>query len=316
MADVKWIKITTTMFEDEKIDFIESLPESDAILIIWIKLLAQAGKINSNGFIFLTEQIPYTEEMLAHKFRRSLSVVQLALQTLKRLEMIQFDDSGFLRISNWEKHQNIEGLDKIREQTRKRVAKHRENQRSLPSNVTVTQSNATEEEREEELELDIDIDKELLKETEKKISSSSPTTKPVDNFSKDENLAKVAILFEQNGFGTINYIVKEILIELLELYSVEWIDNAMKKAVEANKRSIGYVKGILKNWHAGGGMKLEPDKKNLPKAPSAKKTRFHNLESRTAKYTPDEINKKVEEIAERKKKELRENRKREVIENE
>jgi len=138
----------------------------------------------------------------------------------------------------------------------------------------------------------------------------------VDNFSKDENLAKVAILFEQNGFGTINYTVKEILIELLELYSVEWIDNAMKKAVEANKRSIGYVKGILKNWHAGGGMKLEPDKKNLPKAPSAKKTRFHNLESRTAKYTPDEINKKVEEIAERKKKELRENRKREVIENE
>ena len=163
MADVKWIKITTTMFEDEKIDFIESLPESDAILIIWIKLLAQAGKTNSNGFIFLTEQIPYTDEMLSHKFRRSLNVVKLALQTLKQLEMIEYDDSGFLRISNWEKHQNIIGLEKIREQTRKRVAKHRENQKGLTSNVTVTQSNETDI----DIDIDIDIDKEIDKDKDK-----------------------------------------------------------------------------------------------------------------------------------------------------
>ena len=102
------------MFSDEKIDFIESLPEADAILVMWIKLLTQAGKTNANGFIFLTEQIPYTEEMLAHKFRRQLSTVKLALETLKRLEMIEYDDDGYLRISKWDKHQNIEGLDKIK----------------------------------------------------------------------------------------------------------------------------------------------------------------------------------------------------------
>ena len=121
MGQVRWIKITTNMFEDEKIDFIESLPECDAILIIWIKLLTQAGKTNANGYIFLTEQIPYTDEMLAHKFRRPLNTVKLALNTLKKLEMIDFDNEGYLKISNWEKHQNIEGLDKIREQTRKRA---------------------------------------------------------------------------------------------------------------------------------------------------------------------------------------------------
>ena len=60
MSEIKWIKITTGMFQDEKIDYIESLPEADAILIIWIKLLTLAGKCNSNGFIFLTENIPYT----------------------------------------------------------------------------------------------------------------------------------------------------------------------------------------------------------------------------------------------------------------
>jgi len=152
------------MFEDEKIDFIESLPESDAILIIWIKLLTLAGKCNSNGFIFLTEKIPYTEEMLAHKFRRPLSTVKLAMETLVRLEMIEMGTDGYLKIKNWEKHQNIDGLDKIREQTRKRVAKHREKQKLLQEcnvtgNATVTDGNATE--LEEELEEDIDIEEEV-----------------------------------------------------------------------------------------------------------------------------------------------------------
>ena len=153
MAEVLWIKITTTMFEDEKIDFIESLPEGDTILIVWIKLLTQAGKINSNGFIYLTENIPYTDDMLAHKFKRPITIIRLALSTLKKLEMIEYDNDGFLKISNWEKHQNIEGLEKIREQTKKRVAKHRKLKQlkasNDTSNVTVTHSNET----------DIDIEK-------------------------------------------------------------------------------------------------------------------------------------------------------------
>jgi len=156
VAEVKWIKITTNMFEDEKIDFIESLPESDAILVIWIKLLTLAGKCNANGFIFLTESIPYTYEMLAHRFRRPLNTVKLALKTLSELQMICFEkDSNYLKITNWEKHQNIAGLEKIREQTRKRVARHRAKQAltgNVTCNATVTQSNAT------DIELDIDID--------------------------------------------------------------------------------------------------------------------------------------------------------------
>lgn len=173
MAEVKWIKITTSMFEDEKIDFIESLPEADTILIIWVKLLTLAGKCNSNGFIFLTEKIPYTEEMLAHKFRRSLNTVKLALETLAKLEMIELDNGGFLKITNWEKHQNVEGLDKIREQTRLRVAKHRESKKlkqledgesNVTCNVTVTEGNAIEGEEEGEEDIDIDIEEDIDKE--------------------------------------------------------------------------------------------------------------------------------------------------------
>lgn len=156
MSGIKWIKITVSMFDDEKIDFIDSLPEADAILVIWIRLLTLAGKCNAGGYIFLTEKIPYTDEMLAHKFRRPLNIVRLALETFKKLGMVEQEQDGRYYISNWEKHQNIEGMDKIREQTRKRVASHREKTKLLEcnvtSNVTVTQSNA--------LDIDIELDKE------------------------------------------------------------------------------------------------------------------------------------------------------------
>ena len=49
MADVKWIKIATDIFDDEKILLIESLPEADSIIVIWFKLLCLAGKQNNSG---------------------------------------------------------------------------------------------------------------------------------------------------------------------------------------------------------------------------------------------------------------------------
>lgn len=129
MADVKWIKLSVNMFDDEKIKLIEQMPDADALLVVWIKLLSQAGKTNASGYIYLNENIPYTDEMLAAIFNRPLSVIRLALQTFKNFGMIEIDEQSFISIANWEKHQNIDGLAKIREQNRKRVAEHRKRKR-------------------------------------------------------------------------------------------------------------------------------------------------------------------------------------------
>lgn len=158
------------MFEDEKIRLIEQMPDADTILIIWVKLLAQAGKTNASGYIYLSENIPYTEEMLAAIFGRPINTIRLALKTFQDFGMIEIDEDDFISISNWEKHQNIDALEKIREDTRKRVAKHRQKQKEKKQqkmlhvtekeeekplnnneqnscNVTVTESNEQEEER-------------------------------------------------------------------------------------------------------------------------------------------------------------------------
>ena len=144
MAEVKWIKITTDMFDDEKIRLIESMPEGDAILVTWIKLLTLAGKTNDSGTIYLTETIPYTEDMLSTICRRPLQIIRLALQTFEKLEMIAIEN-GIINIVNWEKHQNIERLQQIREQTRTRVARFREKQRLLSEPVTLRNAEVTQQ---------------------------------------------------------------------------------------------------------------------------------------------------------------------------
>jgi len=167
MSCVKWIKITTDIFDDEKILLIESLPEGDSIIVIWFKLLCMAGKQNNSGIFVMNDRMPYTTQMLATIFRRKESTVEMALNVFEQYGMIEIINDT-ITIPKWEYHQNIDTLDRIREQTRERVAKHRERQSQKmlsdssekDSNVTVTLRNANvthiEEDKEEEEDKDKD----------------------------------------------------------------------------------------------------------------------------------------------------------------
>jgi predicted phage replisome organizer len=181
--DIKWIKIATNVFSDEKIMLIEQMPEADTMIVIWFKLLCMAGKENNLGVFIMGGRIPYTDEMLSTIFRRPLATVRLALSTFEAFGMVEIiaDQYGndVYTIPNWEKHQNADGMDKIREQTRQRVAKHREKQRLAigcnddpAGNVTVTlpvtQCNATEKEKEEDKE---EEKKKKKKKTKKPLSA-------------------------------------------------------------------------------------------------------------------------------------------------
>ena len=127
MPAIDWIKITTTMFDDEKIQLIEKMPDSDTILVIWIKILTLAGKCNASGHLLLSERIPYNDEMLATIFRRNVTSVRMALEVFQKFGMIELEETIY--ITNWGRHQNIESLDRVREQNRLRQAKHKENKK-------------------------------------------------------------------------------------------------------------------------------------------------------------------------------------------
>lgn len=174
MADVKWIKITTDMFDNRKIKHLRKLPEGNSIVLIWVMLLTMAGRCNANGIIFLTENIPYTPKMLADELDFEESTIQLALNALEQLNMI-VTDNGFFTIAGWGEYQNVEGMEKVREQNRIRQKNWYDRQKALPNvipNVSITQPNAT------DIDKEIDIDTDIEKERDGYITADEPPTAP------------------------------------------------------------------------------------------------------------------------------------------
>lgn len=153
MAEIKWIKITTDMFDNRKIKHLRRLPDGNSIVLIWVMLLTMAGRCNSSGMIFLTENIPYTPKMLADELDFEENTVQLALNALEQLNMI-VTDNGFFSIAGWDEYQNIEGMEKIREQNRIRKQRQREKEKLLlsDSNVKSRDSHATDKEEDKDKE--------------------------------------------------------------------------------------------------------------------------------------------------------------------
>lgn len=311
--EVKWIKITTNMFEDEKIDYIESLPEADTILMIWIKLLTLAGKVNDGGLIYLTAEIPYTDQMLAHRFRRPIATIQLALLTFQKLGMIELDAKNYIKIVNWEKHQNIEGLDKIREDTRKRVQKHRakkaleakkakEEQGSnsdtiedtesvteeaetgnVTGNVTVTHGNALEREEEREEESEIEKELELEKDLERERDIDLDTDKDLD---KEKELGV------REPKGSSYHSDQRQAVDRPPKKDPEGSLSPLKgdAPVGTPKPKGDFLQQVTDRWNS-----LDP---NIPKVLAINQgtKRIKNLRARYHQYGPDAIFKAIDNI--------------------
>ena len=161
MENVKWIKICTDIFDDEKMVLIESMPEADGIIVCWFKLLCMAGKQNNSG-VFMFNKIAYTDKMLATIFRRPLSLVKKALETFVSFGMVEIVDNVYT-IPNWGKHQSLDRIEERNEYMKKYMREYRAKQKGIVNNENTdeTDDNAckvnskvnvsvVEEEREEE----------------------------------------------------------------------------------------------------------------------------------------------------------------------
>ncbi len=162
MAEVKWIKITTDIFDDEKIILIESLPDAYAIITVWFKLLCFAGKQNNSGVFMMNNRIAYTDKMLSTIFRMKESTVQLALKVFNDFGMIELVD-GVITIPNWGKHQSLDKMEERNEYMRKYMQEYREKQKALTdvNSVNVNSKanvNSIEEDRDKDKEEDKERD--------------------------------------------------------------------------------------------------------------------------------------------------------------
>ena len=156
MAEVKWIKIATDIFDDEKILLIESMPDSYAIITAWFKLLCLAGKQNNDGVFIMNDRIAYTDKMLATIFRMKETTVKLALDTFEQFGMIEKID-GAITIPNWGKHQTLDAYEKKKARDRKYQAARRARQKALISKSSDASSESSSDVAVSDKEEDKDI---------------------------------------------------------------------------------------------------------------------------------------------------------------
>lgn len=235
MAEVKWIKITTDIFDDEKILMIESMPSADSIIVIWLKLLTFAGKQNNDGVFLMSNRIAYTDEMLACIFRRDVNLVRLALKTFEQFGMIEIVE-GVVTIPNWGKHQTLDAYEKKKIRDRERIAKKRAEQKALiavsPDKSHDKSPDVAFSDKEEEKELDID---------------------------KENNRVKVNAVSTAVNCQQIIDLYHSICISYPKIRS---ISNARRKAINArlNTYSLDDFRTVFENAEASSFLKGSNDR--------------------------------------------------------
>ena len=227
MSAISWIKLSVNIFDDEKIRLIRSMPEGDAIMLIWIQLLCLAGKTNDGGSVYVGQHMYYTDEMLSTICNQPLATIRLAIKTFNNFEMISLADDGLITIENWEKHQNIEGMERAREQARirKQRQREREKQKKLGvCHVTSRDGHATDIDR----DIDRDIDGDMIS------ISSSQIQKIIDLWnSLDVNIPKLTAL----NTGTNRY---KMLVARIREYDFDTVCRAIDN-IKQSRFLQGYV---------------------------------------------------------------------------
>lgn len=252
MADVGWVRLSTGLFDNPKIKILEMNENGDAFVSLWLRLLCLAGRANDNGMVYVTEGVAYTPDILAAMTGKDVEVITEALELFRKLNMIAVDDGGYIEILGWQKHQNIEGLAKIRTQTKERVKRYREKKKNQSNadvlddvtlcNVTcnddVTLRNATEKRREE-------------KNRKEKDDYHHPKRNGDD---EEKAHTEIFALWEKNMMP-LTPIVGEKLQALLGEVGEAAVEQGILAAVEHGARNFAYVQTVARNYVSGNSKK-------------------------------------------------------------
>ena len=293
MCAVEWIKLNLGMFDNAKLKIINSMPEKDLINYVWIRLLIQAGKINDSGKIYINKDLPYTVETLSIVLDRSTNDVKNALDTLCKLNMIVINDKKIIKIKNWAKYQNIDSLEKTREQAKLRMRKMRAKKNEEENNSYVTVTNK----KETEIERDNNKNENNKNENkEKEIENKDNIVTLEDKKIEKVNESAMDILnYYEKLIGKVGVFKIESIARVIDMHGEKNVRSAIDMAIEAGKINMRYVNGILKNW-AKEGYPEEGGTFNGVNGSIKNGSKFENFESKEPRKLTAEEKRKSKEL--------------------
>ena len=248
MADVGWVRLSTRLFENRKIKYLLNQPKGAELVLLWVHLLCAAGTVNDGGRVYISQNVMYTSQSLAADFGVPKTVADKALTLFQDLELIEIDSDGCIQILGWEKHQNVTGLEKIREQNRLRKQKQRQCDKSRnvdedmsrDSHVTECDKsrNVTQQRREE-------------KNRKEKDDYHHPKRNDDD---EEKTHTEIFALWEKNMMP-LTPIVGEKLLALLGEVGEAAVEQGILAAVEHGARNFAYVQTVARNYVSGNSKK-------------------------------------------------------------
>lgn len=262
MADVGWVRLSTRMFENRKIKHLLNQPKGAELTLLWVRLLCLAGTINDNGRVYVTSKVTYTPQTLAVDTGVALAVVKKAWELFQDLEMIEITEEGYIEILGWEKHQNVTGLEKIREQNRLRKQKQRDSDKSR----TVTQEMSRDS---HVTQCDEYSDKSRTV-TQQRREEKNKNRKEDDSYrhhllkgNDDNNHTEIFSLWEKNMMPLVPAIAEKLQALLQEVGEAA-VEQGILAAVEHGARNFSYVQTVARNYVSGKGKPQKPQaaKKN------------------------------------------------------
>lgn len=75
------------------------------------------------------------------------------------------------------------------------------------------------------------------------VVGTEPTSPTID---------QLIIQKHESNFGLLSPVIVDMLAEMIDEYSADWVSRAMDVAIKANNRRLNYVEGILKRWKVEG----------------------------------------------------------------
>ena len=239
-----WLKLPEDFFQSETIRWLEEQPNGIYYSNFYLKLCLMS--INDNGMLIRRVgemYIPYDIKRLSELTNINSDTIMIAINLLKKLGLLEVLDNGAFYLNQ------VKNMVGSESESAKRVRKHRNKTKALQCNETETQKkqlcnkSVTQNETTDIRDKIIDIrDKRI---DIRVIDKENATT-------TDLQKKEVIDIYMNNINYSINSIEYERLIDDIDEYGVEWVKEAITRAVIQGKRKLGYIEAILNNWKVNG----------------------------------------------------------------
>jgi predicted phage replisome organizer len=178
--NIHWLRFNVNFFDEPKIQIIESNPQGDSFIRIWMRLLCLAMKSQRPGFIEVQDGIPYEIEGLATVTRTNAETLKAALKVFSKLKMIDVAEGSTIEILNFRSDQSIDYIEAQNEKARIRMIEYRKksglsSKKKASKTVTRNEPRTIDERTSDRIGEDIKGDERKGEENNKELALASPS---------------------------------------------------------------------------------------------------------------------------------------------